>query len=39
MHGKGYLKTPFSFFCGIFVNWLKHGQGEEVFKNEDTYKG
>jgi len=27
MHGKGFLKTKNSIYYGIFVNWLKHGQG------------
>lgn len=39
MHGKGFLKTMLSIYHGVFVNWLKHGQGEERFIDRDSYKG
>lgn len=39
MHGKGTLKTKKSTYNGAFVNWLKHGNGEEHFSNGDIYRG
>lgn len=39
MHGKGTFKTNKSIFTGTFVNWLKHGNGQEYFTNGDIYRG
>ena len=40
MHGKGYINTPTTIFYGEIANWLKHGSGEQFFKNNaDIYKG
>lgn len=39
MHGKGILRTNNSFYNGVLINSLKHGQGEERFMNGDSYKG
>lgn len=39
MHGKGTLKTKKSTYVGAFVNWLKHGTGQEYFQNGDVYRG
>lgn len=39
MHGKAVLKTDQLSYNGMFVNSLKHGQGQEKFQNGDTYKG
>ena len=39
IHGRGTLKTDKSTYTGAFVNFLKHGSGEEHFSNGDVYRG
>lgn len=38
-HGKGLFKHRLSTYRGYFVDFLKNGEGEEIFTNGDKYIG